>query len=149
MRPLYIPSCRGQMHTSGITGFSVTTDYAKVTGTWHDGSIYGFTVDDVNDRLRLTGSTGCYLFNGTSYVKTDKACTLTYGLYKNGVLVTDSQGHGLETPVDIASSSKFETLSICTLIPLNSGDYMEVWVKADQSVSLDINSLNIVFTQQQ
>ncbi len=79
--------------------------------------------------------------NGVSDIKVDKACEITYALYKNGELVT-----GAETPHSFASASKYSTISITTLITVNPGDYFEAWAKSDDAtVTLTINSLKILF----
>ena len=116
--------------------------YYKIVGTWTDGVSLRFIVDDTNDRLIYNGDSGIiFLFSGASNVSTDKASTLTYGLYKNGTLVT-----GAESPVSFASPSKYATMAICSTITLNTNDYLEIWAKSDiANTTITASLLKIVF----
>ena len=135
---------RGQMHiaTGTTLAFDAVDTYQKIIGTWTDGCANRFTVDDVNDRIIYNGVRSMVaLMNGVSDIQTDKACQITYALYKNGTLVT-----GAETPHTFASASKYATISITTLIEIAANDYFEVWAKCDDNtVTLTINSLKILF----
>lgn len=129
--------------TSGTTlAFGGVDTYEKVVGTWTDGCANNFAISDANDRITYIGCQSmCFLFNGVSDLSVDKACITTFGLYKNGALVT-----GAETPHGFTSPSKIGTISIAKLIQLNKGDYLEVWAKCDTTaVTMTFNTLSILF----
>jgi hypothetical protein len=135
---------RGQMHidTGTTLAFTSANTYEKIVGTWTDGCANNFTISDVNDRITYNGNrTMCAVMNGVSDISVNKACTVTFALYKNGSLLT-----GAETPHTFGYISRYSTISITTIIEITQNDYFEVWAKADDtSVTLTINSLKILF----
>lgn len=138
------PNSRGQMSiaTGTTLAFGGTNTYQKVVGTWADGFSNNFTISNANDRITYTGTqTMVFLFNGVADASVDKACITTFGLYKNGTLIT-----GAETPHGFTSASKIGTVSIARLIELKQGDFLEVWAKVDTSaVTITFNTLSISF----
>ena len=135
---------RGQMHIAADTAieFAHINTYEKVIGVWTDGCANNFTVDAVNSRLIYTGTySKCALMNGVSDIRVNKACELTYALYKNGNLVT-----GAITPHTFTAAARTSTISITSLLNIENGDYFEVWAKTDTTgVILTIHSLKILF----
>lgn len=128
---------------SGNTlAFGGVNTYQKIVGTWSDGFSNNFTISDANDRITYIGTqTMIFLFNGVADCSVDKACVTTFGLYKNGSLVT-----GAETPHGFTSASKIGTVSISRLIELKPGDYIEAWAKVDTAaVTITFNTLSISF----
>lgn len=138
--------CKGQMHLDTGTTLAFTgTTYEKIIGTWSNvnpKTNNKFYVDSTNNRLVYTGKKSVIcLFNGVSDIKVDKACEITYALFKNGSLVS-----GAETPHSFASPSKYSTISITALTEVQPDDYFEVYAKCDDAtVTLTINSLLILF----
>ena len=116
-------------HLDGSTTTTCTNDdtYYKIGWTWTDW-------DECNDWFEYDGSGKItytwsgrrfFLFNGTSDLKVSAASTITYALYVNGVLVSNAQ-----TPTTFVNTSKIGNISITNIIPLNTWDYLEVYVKS-------------------
>lgn len=83
-------------------------------------------IADATGKLTHLDVKGAYALNGTSDVQVNKACTVTYGLYKNGSILP-----GAESPHTFAASSKIDTLSITAILHLTKDEYMEVYAKSD------------------
>lgn len=133
---------KGQMHIA--TGSTFTTSatpdtWTKIAGSWSDGHLQNFVVDDVNDRLTYTGiADECALFNGIASITTDKGCVIYFALYQKGANVHD-------TTVEVAPSAKSSALAASAVIHLTAGDYFEGWAKSDTaSVTMTIRTLNIL-----
>ena len=111
----------------GTTTCTDADTYYKVGGTWSDGNcLEGFTIDG-SGKITYTGESGTVLlFNGVSDLSSDKVATITYALYKNGVLVT-----GAETPVSAEHANGIMNISITNFVPAQQYDYYEVYVKSD------------------
>lgn len=134
---------RGQMAVaSGTTVDYDTVDvYQKIIGTWSDGCLNNFTLDDANDRLIFNGNDGsCFLFVGSSEVQIDNAGTIYYALYLNGVLAT-----GAETEHTFSAPAKTSSIAINKIITLNNGDYVEVWTKCSGLYTITIKALTVCF----
>jgi len=133
-------------HHLGSAEVTACTDadtYYKIGGTWTDGesSNNGFVYDG-SGKLTYTGESGIHcLFNGTSDLRSSKVARITYGLYKNGSLVTNG-----ETPVDFAHANSLRNISITNILKINKDDYFEVYVKSDTaSTNVTSNTLMITF----
>ena len=120
----------GQMHLTSASSTTCTDadTYYKIEGSWSDGCSKGFVVDDVNGRLVYNGPSVDAKLSGASDVEVNTATSITYALYKNGVLVSDAT-----TPHDFAHASKTDFIGISRCVPIKSGDYFEVWVKASDA----------------
>jgi len=134
---------KGGINLSGGTTVDYSTEDAntpiQITGTWVDGGSPEFVVDSDNNRLYYYGPTRIFQAVGVSDLSVDKACEVTYLLYKNGEAVT-----GAETPHTFTSASKKDTIAITKPCTLSSGDYIEVFTKCnDNTVTATLNSLNI------
>jgi len=117
-----------QLSSSTTTTCTLADTYYKIGGTWIDGNgcNNAFTYDGTG-KITFTGQSGTYfLFTGVSDLSVNVASRVTYGLYKNGVLVT-----GAETPTDFVSSSKVGEIGISHIFPIQKGDYFEIYVKSD------------------
>ena len=124
--------CKGQMALSASQVTTLTTAdlYYKIAGTWGDGLLENFEID-AGGKLTFNGCSGTgFLFNGVSDLKVDKVCTLTYGLYLNGSLVS-----GAETPHDFTAASKVESISITKIISLTPGDEIEIYAKSNAATT--------------
>lgn len=138
------PNNRGQMNITPETtlSFAAINTFEKVVGTWFDGNLNNFTIDDANDRLVYNGSqTMTFIFNGVADVSVSHACQTVFRLYKNnvGIAATD-------TPHGFSSPAKIGTISTVGLLTLNKGDYFEIWAKCDtEGVTITFNTLKILF----
>ena len=129
--------------TTGTTKTFSGVTYEKLVSVWIDGMTNLFTLDDANDRLVYTGLGGMFLMNGFCDFSTDKACTVSLGMYYNGSLIT-----GAETLHTFTAPAKVGSVSICRLAPIAASGYLEVFVKVDdQTATLTFNALGIVVTE--
>lgn len=134
---------RGQMGLDCSTPLVVdiisANTYQLVEGTWCDGSNNLFTIS--GNTLKYTGIEDVVVFfAGHSDLQVSKVGQLSYGLYKNGQLVS-----GAETPHTFVTSAKTSTISIAKIIELSYNDELEIWVKYDDdSAELTIYSLTIL-----
>ena len=136
---------RGCHHLSSAhaTNCAVIGTYYKVDGTWSDGDICnnGFIFDGTGKITYIGESGAILLFNGVSDVKADKVSQVHYGLYLNGSIVP-----GAETPVDFVSANSLRNISISNFVPLQKGDYFEIYIKSDTTNTLvTSNTLFLTF----
>lgn len=99
--------------------------YYKVPGVYAVFDHANF-IADANGKLTHLDAKGAYALNGTSDTQVNKACKITYGLYKNGSILP-----GAESPHTFAASSKIDTLSIASILHIIKNDYLEVYAKSD------------------
>jgi len=132
----------GQLRLSETTDTVIldADTYTKVSGTFTDGHVSGFTVS--NNKLIFNGPDGsCFLFNGASDLESNKSCIIFYALYLNGQLVNDAQ-----TPHKFVTPSKTTSIGITSIIKLNNGDELEIYCKSSETnTTLTIKNLNITF----
>jgi hypothetical protein len=132
----------GQLRLSEQTDTVCTLadTWYKISGTMIDGCECGFRVG--GNKLTYTGPSGMvFSFNGTSDVRVSKASILTYGLFRNGELITSAQ-----TPHTFPASARIQNLSITSLCELNQNDEMEVYMKSSEAgLTASVYSLNINF----
>jgi hypothetical protein len=131
---------RGQMQltTDTTLAFAAIDTYEKIAGVWTDSCLFKFTFD-ATGILTYTGPYACFLFNGVSDLQVDKACNVSFALYKNGALVT-----GAETPHTFTSAAKTSNISITRICTLETGDTIEVYAKSDDdTATATIKSLSI------
>lgn len=138
---LNVPQDRGQLRLLEPTNTTITEaeTYYKISGTMSDGCAHNFVVS--NNKLIWKGNdNNCFMFSGVSDVKADKACMITYSLFKNGEPVV-----GAQTPHDFPASAKTSTISIVAICVLDRDDELEIYVKSDTAnVVISVHSLNIV-----
>lgn len=130
--PKYILS-RGQSRLSSEDSTTLTTagTYYLISGTFVDGDIKDFTLTTAGKLTYIGADSVTFLLNGVSDLSVDKACVLTYGLHLNGTLITAAQ-----TPHTFVAASKKENIAITSLITLNKSDYLEVFAKSDQAITV-------------
>ena len=131
----------GHSLSGGITTTCTNADqYYKIAGTWIQHPGEAFVSDGANILTYMNGSDVHFLLNGVSDLSVSAACKITYGLYKNGLLIA-------ATPADFTSASKVGNISITDIIPsINSGDYYEVWCMSSVAgVVVTHNTLAINF----
>jgi len=108
---------------------TLADNYYKISGTWSGATNLGFFRDGSGKLIYKNGANINFLLNGTSDVKADKNCLLTYALFKNGVLVS-----GAETPHTFNNANSFVNISITAFVQgLKYDDYLEVYCKSDQA----------------
>lgn len=135
---------RGCHHLSSseVTTCTDADTYYKIGGSWSDGngSNNGFVFDG-SGKITYVGESGSFmLFNGTSDLKANKVCQVTYALYKNGSLLDNN-----ETPTSFAHANAIRNISLSNIIPVNKGDYFEIYVKSD-TASTDVTSNSLMLT---
>ena len=127
------------MRLSEATNTTLATaeEYTKISGTFIDGNHRGFEVE--NNSLVYKGpSAVCFHFSGASDVKSNKACEMTYALYKNSELVESAQ-----TPHTFPAAARISTISITDIVELNQDDVLEIYAKSDTENTV-ISVLNLV-----
>jgi len=122
---------RGQMRLTAETTlvFAAADTYQKVEGVWLDGHLNKFETDNLGT-LTYIGPDTFALMNGVSDLQVNKACEVTYALFKNGVLV-----EGAETPHTFTATSKTSNISITRICEINTGDELEVYAKCDDGTA--------------
>lgn len=130
---------RGQSRLTAEADTILTNanQYYHILGVYSDGNALGFTTL-VDGKITFNGHDGtAFIMNGVSDLAVDKNCKLSYGLYKNGVLIP-----GAESPHDFEHANQTILLAINFLITLNKNDYLEVYAKSDiAATTLTVTSL--------
>jgi hypothetical protein len=116
----------------------LANEFYKIAGTFEDGETVGFTIAE--NKICWNGNNGIdFLFNGSSDVQVNKACTITYALFKNGILIPNVQ-----TPHKFLSPSKTSNISITALVEINNNDEFDVYVKSDSAGTIvSVQTFNI------
>ncbi len=138
--PRTVPRGQGTLTAPVSLAPAVADTYEAVPGVWSDGDCYKF-VTSAAGILTYSGDSGrAFLFNGTSDLGVAIADTVTYALFVNGVLVTDAQ-----TPHTFTAPAKTEGIAITGILPLNSGDTLQVFAKSLAGNQIDIETLRVTF----
>jgi hypothetical protein len=126
------------------TSLVVANNYYPISGVFSDNALDNGFITNSNGVLTYTGTTPAkFLVVGTSDCSVSKGCKLTYGLFKNGTLLS-----GAETPHDFVATAKSQNISISTIIALNTSDTIRVHSKSDQvSTDLSIQTMSLTFTE--
>lgn len=135
---------KGCHHLSEETIVVCTTaeTYYKIGGVWTNGTggRCNFSYDGLG-KITYDGQKAAFLFTGVSDVAADKNCTITYALYKNGVLVANAI-----TPHIFSTANQTANISITNLFEINRGDYFEIYVKSDtNATTLTVETLYMTF----
>ena len=126
--------------TPANTTLTNAGQYYQIVGVFTPMDLSFFT-HNVDGTLTYKGPSSHFLFTGASDVGADKACELTYGLFKNGILVS-----GAETPVSITVPDKTANISITGISVLIKDDAFDVRAKSDQaSTVLTVKTLSTTF----
>lgn len=124
--PIRCPKGQLKLTAGSPVLLAVIDNYYKVAGTYGDGECHCFELD-ATGRLTYRGENACtFLFVGTSDVLADKTCTIHYGLYLNGEVIS-----GEETPATFEHANSYKNISINRIVTLNPNDYVEVHAKSD------------------
>lgn len=132
--------CQGQMKTAtGTATLTTAGQYYKIAGTYAGGLLSCFTLN-ANGTLTYTASENVtVLFNGAANLTANKACIITFALYKNGAIVP-----GATSPVYITYPGKPAANAITDHIALALNDYFEIYASSDTaSTTLTVPSLQI------
>ena len=122
---------RHVLSSSTTTTCTDADTYYKITGTWTNGAGgHSFETDGTGKLTYIGDNNITYLLIGNSDLSSDKVAKITYALYKNGALVT-----GFETPTDFTAANKIGNIGINNFVVLNTGDYLEVYVKSDTAAT--------------
>lgn len=133
-----------ELSAASDTVLATANQYYPVSGTFTtDGTNSDFTID-ASGTITYSGLDPIRIIMiGTSDVRVDKACLLTYGLFNKGVLIP-----GAFTPHDFVAASKTSTLSITSSFVVSAGDVFQVYAKSDTSnTTATSNNLNVVILQ--
>ncbi|MCK5615992.1 hypothetical protein KAR91_79755 [Candidatus Pacearchaeota archaeon] len=139
-RPLWNPIATLTIVSPDDTTCIIAETYYALEGTFTDGRLVDFTLDENTGIITYIGSGGEFVFHGTSDLQADKVCRITYAMALNGVIQT-----GVTTPVDILSANKSGNISINRPITLVTNDTIQVKMKSDTANTVvTVNSLNLV-----
>jgi hypothetical protein len=106
--------------------------YYKIGGTWAGSQCIGFVRDGLGMITYKNGANITFLLNGTSDVRADKNCQITYALFKNGVLVPRA-----ETPHTFNFANQIANIAITAFVEnLKYDDYLEVYCKSNVANTL-------------
>ncbi len=120
------------------TTLAVAEQYYKILGTFFGSGLSRFTVSAAGV-LTYTGEGETFLLGGSSDMRCNKACELTFAVYKNGALAPGTQSHRTVT-----SASKNGGLSITGLIDLATNDTLEIYAKSDTANNiLTVSTLRV------
>lgn len=140
-------NCRGRLRleAEAITSIVNADTYYKIAGTFLDGESRLFEVSE--NKLTWHGpDNAVFLFNGVSDAQVDKACTITYGLFRNGALLEDATGGTAESPHTFPASARISTLAITDIVKLQKNDELEVYAKSSAiNTNLDVKTLVLTF----
>lgn len=113
--------------------------YYQIEGEWLNGIRNQFTVD-TNGNVTYNGAGGTFLFNGSSDLKADKVCEVTYALFLNGVNTNKI------TPSTFNSANSYNDIGITGLVVLERGDTLTVRTKSDTAnTTITIANLRVTY----
>lgn len=134
-------SAYGHLYVSSeaATAIAVVDTYQKAAGTTTLKEALEMDMSAVG-RLRHTGSVSrpC-LVEASLSVSTDGDTEATFALAKNGAVDADT-----EIPQSLTASGGQEAFSVRSVVDLDENDYVEVWVKADDTVNVTVNKMSLV-----
>jgi hypothetical protein len=125
---------------NGPVSLTLADTYYKVAGTYVGSGLIRFTVSAAGVAT-YAGPGECFILVGTSDLSVNKACETHYALYVNGALAPGVS----ETPHTFLAQNKITSVAIVGLVPLSTGDTLEVYAKSDTAgTDLDPATLKIV-----
>lgn len=114
--------------------------YYQITGPFTPMDLNLFT-HNVDGTLTYVGRDANFLFNGASDIKVDKACRITFGLFRRDIIFP-----GAETPHDFPAADKLANISITAIILAEKDDYFDVRAKSSViNTKLSVNTLLTTF----
>jgi len=125
--------------TPAATSIAAADTYQKVAGTTTLLNYSGMDMP-VSNRLRHTGTVSkdfLVQLAASLTVSADAKVTLTVA--KNGVAIEECE---IEEECTLAGGA--ESLKVSTTVALGENDYVEAWVKADDTVNVTATKLNLV-----
>ena len=125
-------------HEETATILSVAGTYYPIEGAFSDGDCAGFTLDSDTGVMTYTGAGGCFLFNGSSNLKSDKVATVTYALFVNGV------NSNKTTPMTFEHANAYVDIGITGIATLQRGDELQVKAKSNTtSTTITVANLRV------
>lgn len=134
-------SAYGHLYVSAeaATAIAAADTYQKAAGTTTLKEALEMDMP-TNGRLRHTGSVSrpCMVEASLS-VSTDGDAEVTFALAVNGVVDEDT-----EISQSLLAAGGSEAFSVPSVVDLDENDYVEVWVKADDTVNVTVNKMSLV-----
>lgn len=136
---------KGQLVLTAENTTVLTTigQHYQINGTFVDSINVNF-ITAADGTMTYNGPSGqIFAFNGVSDLKSDKAATVNYTLFINGVAVS-----GATTPHTFNNANSYDNISITNLITLTKGDVLTIRAKSDTATTtLTVYSLLVNFIQ--
>jgi|GEM_PF-4767748 len=132
------------LSASATLTFTASDTYYKLSSSSFSGTtVSGFDIASTGTVTYTADSTATFIFAGISDYQVDQACTVTYALFKNGILVP-----GAETPHVFTNQNQITNISIVAMIPnVNENDYFDIYMKCNNAgASMTANTLSILFS---
>ncbi len=129
--------------TSVETGLSLNNDgttWTKIPNMLGE-CLQGFTVS--GGTLTKVNKGGKFLITGVSDLSVDKASTIYYAVFLNGVQLPHET-----TEHTFSNQSKVENISITSIVTLSENDTIEIKAKGDgvtSNVTFDVIKLDVTF----
>jgi len=123
-----------------ITTCTLADSSYKIQGTFTD---YGWNINyttAADGTITYNGSGATITTISTWYIKTDKACNLTFTPRVNGVPLPAPVGY-----INVPAAAKSQPLAYCSKGVVANGDYLEMYVSSDVAdTEITIQLLNLV-----
>ena len=135
---------RGQIHLTAPEDLTCTLadTYYSAPGIYEDG--LSFNISTASDgTMSYLGYGNIMHLAGVSDLSVDRACTITYSLFRNGEIVP-----GAQTPHSFVSPSKTANISITALMEACADCYLNVMVKSDVAGTVvTVENLSVVVVE--
>lgn len=140
-----VPRCRGSLSlvSDSSTTLNTANTYYLLNGRFDDGYNQKFTM--VDSGFVYSGEDALFLFCGTANVKSDKNCTITFGLMKNSE--TTSINDRYYTPITFNNANSYSSFALTKLVWLEK--YDTLYIRGQSTASSTIVSyetLDVTFT---
>lgn len=113
--------------TPAGTTTTVAGDWYRLEGTFTNEQLRGFSI--VSNKLQYGGQTQCFQITILGTFESDTAgTTLTVGIYKNGVLESNSQ-----MKVYLKYAAEPVNVGLCDIMQLSDTNNIEIRVKSDKA----------------
>lgn len=127
------------LNTPAPTNLGAPLTDTPISGTFVKGEITlnGFTLS-TNGTLTYNGGGGVFKVDGTSDLQSDKNGTVTYKLFRNGVVVPNAI-----TPYTFPSANSYESISITGIINASNGDTFRIYANSTtNNTTINVNTLS-------
>ena len=135
---------RGQLHLTApaVMTCTLADTYYQAVGIYEDGLSLGITTAP-DGTMTYTGYGNVMHLVGVSDLSVDRACTITYSLFRNDEIVP-----GAQTPHGFVSPSKTANISITALMEACATCHLDVRIKSSVAGTVvDIENLSVVVVE--